>query len=307
MTMPNRPTKPVLPTDDPARVELVQRVSDALGALPIYFATTTFIEGLDAGDLFSLNTLFGGAIEIQVVATLNRLRDVWDPDKTWEEYHFERSPQSFPDVRLVTKSAGKPSPVIGIELKGWYLLAKEEEPSFRYKAAAAASSPYDLIAVVPWRLSNVLAGTPVVYSPYIESSAFAAKLRNHYWQYEMQRKKADTDTRIDVATNVTAYPLPKVSITDKPKSDNGNNFGRIARVKGLMSDFREAMMQEPVAGIPAKAWIDFFSAYTREDNAEKDVRRFEQQLRDLIKRSDAALTAEIRGVLDRLGSLPDKD
>ena len=49
-------------------------------ALPGYFNSTANIEGIDASDLFALNTMLGTTIEVQVVRTLNRIRDVWDPD-----------------------------------------------------------------------------------------------------------------------------------------------------------------------------------------------------------------------------------
>src|SRR3954467_248007 len=106
MTIPAGPIPPIapkrrdMPESDP-RTKLRDNVVDALGALPLYFTSTINIEGLDAGDLFSLNTLLGGAIEIQTVEALNRIRQVWDPDKEWEEYGFHRFSQSFPDVRLV--------------------------------------------------------------------------------------------------------------------------------------------------------------------------------------------------------------
>lgn len=77
---------------------------------------------LEAGDLFSLNSMLGGSIEIQVVETLNRLRAVWDPDGAWAEYKFVRSAQTFPDVRLVTNNAtliaAGHGVAMGIELKG---------------------------------------------------------------------------------------------------------------------------------------------------------------------------------------------
>jgi hypothetical protein len=84
------------------------------------------IEGLDASDLFSLNSVIGGTIEVQTVSTLNRIRNVWDPDNDWADYGFERFSQTFPDVRLVNRRDVTATPVLGMELKGWYLLAKEK-------------------------------------------------------------------------------------------------------------------------------------------------------------------------------------
>ncbi len=39
-------------------------------ALPGYFNSTTNIEGIEARDLFALNTMLGTTIEVQVVNTL---------------------------------------------------------------------------------------------------------------------------------------------------------------------------------------------------------------------------------------------
>ena len=55
---------------------LVRNVREALSALPAYFRTSTRIEGLDAGDLFNLNSVLGATIEVQVVDSLNRIREV---------------------------------------------------------------------------------------------------------------------------------------------------------------------------------------------------------------------------------------
>ena len=63
---------------------------------------------------------------------------------------------------------------LGIELKGWYLLSKEREPSFRYTVTPSACAPQDLLVVVPWHLKNVLSGEPVVYEPYIEQAHYVA-------------------------------------------------------------------------------------------------------------------------------------
>lgn len=48
--------------------------------------------------------------------------------------------------------------LLGIELKGWYRLAKEEAPTYRFTVTPAACNEHDLLVVVPWVLSNILAG-----------------------------------------------------------------------------------------------------------------------------------------------------
>ena len=134
-------TAPEPPSLDPdnSKTKLRARVRDALLALPGYFASTTHIEGLAAADLFSLNTVLGAAIEVQVVQTLNRTRDVWDPDDEWPLHRFDRQAQTFPDVLLRRRNdEGCYDTALGIELKGWYMLAKEAEPSFRYQVSPLA-------------------------------------------------------------------------------------------------------------------------------------------------------------------------
>ena len=93
-------------------------------ALPGYFNSTTNIEGIDASDLFALNTMLGTTIEVQVVNNLNRIRDVWDPDDEWPLHRFDRQAQTFPDVLLQRQlDSGDFDVALGIELKGWYVLS----------------------------------------------------------------------------------------------------------------------------------------------------------------------------------------
>lgn len=58
--------------------DLHRRVRDAIASLPAYFRTETKIEGVNATDLHTLNTVLGATIEEQVVRTLNDLRNSWD-------------------------------------------------------------------------------------------------------------------------------------------------------------------------------------------------------------------------------------
>jgi hypothetical protein len=283
-----------------SRAELVKSVCNALKALPFHFTSRTAIEGLEAGDLFSLNSVLGGTIEIQTVQNLNRLRDVWDPDDQWSDYGFERSAQTFPDVRLISRSDAKPSPILGIELKGWYLLSREGEPSFRYTATREACDPFDLLVVVPWHLSNVLSGVPIVYEPYIGQARYAADLRNYYWQHQ---RGANVDGTINSPGNVTPYPAPKVNISDKAKNDGGGNFGRVARVKGLMDSYTEASLSTRVAGIEARHWVSFFK--THSDTAKAD--RVHERITRLLARETAQISnGEVAHLIELLEELRDK-
>lgn len=119
--------KPVEPSDKWEHKELWRGVRDALMALPAHFHSDTFIEGISAIDIFTLNSALGATIENQVVETLNSIRNVWDPFGKYGTCVFVRQPQSFPDVVLKDLSDEAARPIMGIELKGWYLLAKEGE------------------------------------------------------------------------------------------------------------------------------------------------------------------------------------
>jgi hypothetical protein len=164
---------------------LYRRVIDALHALPSRFHTSLQIAGISATDLFTLNTPLGAAIESSVVENLNSLRELWDPDGKYEVYSFVRQAQVFPDVRLQTTAPGVAEAdriLMGIELKGWFILAKEGEPSFRYKASPLVCAPQDLLVVFPWGLDEVISGTPRLMRPFVEEARYAAEHRNYYWR-----------------------------------------------------------------------------------------------------------------------------
>jgi hypothetical protein len=266
------------------------------------------VEGLDAGDLFSLNAVLGGTIEVQTVNTLNRIRNVWDPDNEWGDYGFERFSQTFPDVRLVNRRDVTATPVLGIELKGWYLLAREKAPSYRYTAAPAACSEFDLLVVVPWHLADVLSGPPVVRDPYVEQARYAAEMRNYYWQY--QRGNA-TGTGITSPPNVHPYPSAKTHTSDKPEKDSGGNFGRVARVHGLMNDFIDSALNTPISGIEARYWIDFFRVFTDATDPEQ----IEANMRRLLAREDTngdeeraeVIVQHVRAIRSALSGEPQPD
>jgi hypothetical protein len=159
-----------------------EKVKEAIYALPLYFRSETVISGLSATDLFTLNTALGATIEENVVRTLNEMRSVWDPEGRYKLYGFTRQAQTFPDVML-KRYAGQTEHaevVLGIELKGWYLLSKEEEPSFRFKVTSAACADQDLLVVVPWVLSSVISGTPRVFLPFVVPAKYAAEYRNYH-------------------------------------------------------------------------------------------------------------------------------
>jgi hypothetical protein len=235
-------------------------VREALYALPSHFDSATKIDGMLAPDIFTLSSALGATIEEQVVQTLNRIRSVWDPDKKYQAYGFIRQPQIFPDVVLRKKTNGTEI-LLGIELKGWYLLANEGEPNFRFKVNPGCCNPWDLIAVVPWVLSNVLSGSPVVYDVFVDQARYSAEHRNFYWEH---LRSTEGDRTITLAQDIRPYPLKKDRISDTANNDRGNNFGRMARY-GSMKDYVDRMMVTGVRGLPVREWLDFFRTHARQD------------------------------------------
>ena len=256
--MPRKPRPPG--RIEPTRWEhygLWRGVRSALYACPDRFSSPTSIEGLMATDIFTLNTALAATIEDSMVKTLNDLRSVWDPNDDYETYAFVRQPQTFPDVVLRQIDNGQ-DVLLGIELKSWYLLAKEEAPTYRFTATEAACNTQDLLVVVPWVLSNILAGSPVLFRPFVESALYCARKRNHYWLHERQVRSDPGE--IKSPSGVSPYPASKSNISDQPTKDGGGNFGRLARY-GLMDDYIGEMQSTLVRGIAVRDWQVFFKAH----------------------------------------------
>jgi hypothetical protein len=176
-----------------------------------------------------------------------------------------RQSQTFPDVLLARRGADAIDVVMGIELKGWYVLSKEGVGSFRFQVTPAACSVFDLIMIVPWRLSNVMSGTPVAGEPWIASARYAAELRNYWWQHV--RRTAGPRGIIQPA-GVQPYPTKDMSILDVPELDGGGNFGRLPRVTGLMTDFVAATTAQEALGIPIRDWISFLQLHSENSDPE---------------------------------------
>lgn len=233
-------------------------------ALPSLFKPDLSISGVLATDLHTFNTSLGSTIEAQVTMALNESRMIWDPDKRYAPYRFVRQSQTFPDVVLKAADSEALEPIImGIELKGWFALSKEGEPSFRYKVTPAVCMPQDLLIVFPWALSDVVAGKPLLYPPYIESARYAAEYRNWNWQHE----KAGS-SELQLSPLADPYPLKSAPIADEAINDKGGNFGRIARTN-LMEDFKKRVFAEELSGIPIQAWIRFLKIFSESTTMEK--------------------------------------
>lgn len=203
-----------LPQDD-ERTELREGVVKALRAVPMHFMSPINIEGLSATDLFAMNTLLGGAIEDQTVATLNATRAIWDPNGKWVDCEFRR-------------------------------------------------------AVFPWSLSNVISGKPILEPPYIEQAKYAADLRTYYWEHR------SANTRPVEHPETHPYPEPGSSYSDIVHDDRGGNFGRIARVHGLMDEWVSDAMKTSLAGIEARWWVRFLKLFDERSDEEGIRTKFDR-------------------------------
>jgi len=303
MSTESRPAPPSreLPETSWEHYELYQNVREAIATLPVYFRTETHISGVMATDLHTLNTVLGATIEEQVVRTLNLIRATWDPEGRYALYSFVRQPQTFPDVRL--KRVSGDETLIGLELKGWYLLAKEAEPSLRFQVTPAACAKQDLIVVVPWVLGNVISGSPMLFEPFVESACFAAEYRNYHWQ---RVRRTAQDSSIEAPANARPYPSKADQISDKPRSDSGGNFGRLART-GMMDEYMLKLNDVSLCGIKTVFWREFLKAF-QESATDADARAALERLRRRVvetsdlpaPRSQAALAivAELERLLE---------
>ena len=243
------PERPALDPKHP-RTKLREGVTAALQALPGEFNHPHPISGVNATDLFSLNSFLGSGIELEVVRTLNALRTIWDPNSEWPNYRFERSAQSFPDVRLVNRGTEGIPIALGIELKGWWMLAKEGVPSLRYLVSADACTEWDLVCCVPWHLSSAVSGEAVVAEPWVESAKYAALWRDYWWT---QVRTTTADSTIIQPTDPKPYPTKADGVNVSANDDSGGNFGRLPRCRPLMDDFVDSTMRVPILGIEARA------------------------------------------------------
>lgn len=289
--VPPPPTERELDPNDP-KTTLQARLRTVLLGLPAYFEFNNHVAGVEATDLHALNTLLGASIEGQVVKALNQQRALWDPEDEWLGYTFERQSQRFPDV-LLTRKGGDDGPdiALGIELKGWFILAKEGEPSFRFQTTPAACADHDLLVVVPWYLDNVLSGSPVAAEPFVASARWAAEYRNYYWQ-ELRQVREGVDTSIHAPEGTQPYPPASQPSLDVPAYDGGGNFGRVARVAGLMDAFIRQSNNLEVLGIRMGDWHRFLRMHSDQADLDSVSERLERELTRHRSRLSSEAAAE---------------
>lgn len=281
-TSVNPSTLPVIKdplSKDDDRFELIRRIrEDTLPLLPSECFIKNEYSGMLATDLFCLNTLLGSMIESKVVDFLNTHRKKWDPNEELNEYHFVRSSETFPDVRLV-KGNDDLTPKLGIELKSWFILSKEQEPSFRYTTAAEACDDSDSLCIVPWYLSNAVCGNPVLMKPWVYSAKQAAWEEKQFWEYKKESKLPMTleARKVDVPKDAKPYMNARSKTNYSVHKDKGNNFGRLARSE-IMDDFINEILKTEVLGIPAENWCKFLQIHTD----SKKIKNMEQRIKSIV-------------------------
>lgn len=217
--------------------------------------------GMSVTGIQALGPALAADLEEGLVEALNNQRPRWDPKGRYSRFGFVRQPQTFPDI-LFQRLDVPGAPLFGIELKSWYLLANEEEPSLRFKTAKEVCADADLLVVYPWCFSEVLYGVARVFKPYVCLARWAAEYRDYHWTHLMRHKKTG---EIRSPKRASPYPSRGVEIHARPTPDHGGNFGRMARW-GILEEYIKEIDSTPLAlRIAVREWRMFFSAVSPQD------------------------------------------
>ena len=250
--------------------EVWERVKEVLFALPSYFRMEGSMPNIPASDLHSANTFLGAAIEEHIPVALNLMRSTWDPESKYADCLFRRQPQTFPDVPFRRERTEGSETLFGIEVKSWYVLAKEMEPSFRLDANREFCAPADLVVIYPWAFSAAVSGTPRLFRPLVLSARKAARLRNEFWKH---KATSDEWAEIRVPDQVPSfYPTKNDRINDVAPRDNSKNFGRVARSGVWDAPIGRLLREESIAGIPLLAWHKFLSSFQERSELDEAIR-----------------------------------
>lgn len=136
----------------------------------------------------------------------------------------------------------------------------------------------DLIVVVPWVLGNVISGSPILFEPFVESAKYAAAYRNYHWQYIRESRQ---DRGIEIQKGVGPYPSKSEQISDRPHSDGGGNFGRLART-GMMDSYMQKLDHVLLCGIKTVYWRQFLKAF-QESTTDAEARTALERLKERVQ------------------------
>ena len=73
-------------------------------------------------------------------------------------------------------------------------------------------------------------------------------------------RNTEDSVEIEEPAGVAPYPNARDNISDRPVSDKGSNFGRIARI-GLLDEYKREMDNMSLLGIGASEWRRFFKEH----------------------------------------------
>jgi len=270
--MSDIPTK-VYPSGKWCHFKIWERVNALFYSLPNHFETDLIVKGINVTEIFSVGGAFATVVDSQVVTILNRLRNLWDPDNEYSNYAFVRQSQTFPDT-LFRNLQDEKDILFGIELKSWYVLSKEGEPSFRYQVTPEACAEPDLLVVIPWFLSDIISGTPKLLTPYKELAKYPAEYRNYYWQRSRTERNENPNIRKPPKENRHPYPSSKQESSDEAEGDKGGNFGRIARA-GILDEYINSIKAQDYLGVRILHWIAFFKAISETSTDEQIGKKLE--------------------------------
>ena len=119
----------------------------------------------------------------------------------------------------------------------------------------------------------------MLFEPFVESARFAADFRNYHWRHI---RKTDADIAIDAPAGAHPYPSKANQILDKPRSDGGGNFGRLART-GMMDAYMSKLNEIPLCGIKTVFWRDFLKAF-QESTTDVQARSALERLRRRVSK-----------------------
>jgi hypothetical protein len=145
----------------------------------------------------------------------------------------------------------------------------------------------------------VLSGSPVVLEPFIVHARFAAEYRNYWWEFVRDSKGASKGV-VKPSGPVTPYPYSKTGTNDSAESDQGSNFGRVARIGDLTDTYAQAILAERVAGIEARSWIAFFKSNTEASDPATVWNKLEKRLKKQLAAQNEADADRLHALLDEM-------
>ena len=142
----------------------------------------------------------------------------------------------------------------------------------------------------------VISGRPKIYTPYIVGAKYAARYRNHYWEH---LRGSSDETGIIIPDQASPYPKKSDKTADKPVADGGKNFGRLAR-SGMMDEYLALMRLQPVCGIKAVHWLEFFKIFHQDASDAEIAASFEKLRARATDIQPSPLRESVLGILAAL-------